>query len=191
MLTCNHVRAMMSEALDGVLADDERDRVNGHVQTCPACRDHWQSMQHLSALFAAAGNATPPAGFTGRLMSRLHDQNAPALATRTARGHTPAAAWASAAIGIAVAWAALCALALRLAAASAPASSLVGLSMRVSTAAFQAASAIDSIIAIPLHLVGSVPAPALVLLVLWVVAGTLALGLTVGSLVAAYPATAE
>jgi anti-sigma factor RsiW len=78
MTECKHDEEMtllMSLALDGMLADEDRQRLEQHVQGCPACRSEWEAMQALSALFAGSPMAGPPLGFAVRVERELAEKD--------------------------------------------------------------------------------------------------------------------
>lgn len=185
-MDCNQARAQMSAAVDDVLADAECQELDTHVARCAACQEYRQSLTHVAALFSAAGSAAPPLDFTARVMSRLHAEHRYLPALAPARGQRPALAWACAALAIALAWAGLFNVGLRVATGGARSGSVVSMSMTVSSAAIQLGSLVDGMLAVPARLLGAVPAPAIVLLALWLIVGTLVLGLIVGGMVAAY-----
>jgi predicted anti-sigma-YlaC factor YlaD len=66
--------ALMSLALDGLLKDSDRQRLDGHVASCPACRSEWEAMQQVSALFASSDMVGPPLGFAVRVERRLEQK---------------------------------------------------------------------------------------------------------------------
>lgn len=76
-MECEHSEqftALMSLELDGRLDGDDRQRLEQHLVTCPACRVEWQAMQQVSALFAASPMVGPPLGFAVRLERRLAEK---------------------------------------------------------------------------------------------------------------------
>ncbi len=184
-MTCDQARSLMSAALDGALSSAEREAVNAHVRACAACHSHWQTMSRVTALFASAGQAEPPAGFSLRVMAAV-TAGRQASVSAPPRSALSGLAWVGAAAAVTLTWVGLWALCLSQAASRMPASSVVELSMRVSAAALAVSRSVDALVAMPLRLAAALPAPILILAALWVVAGTAALGLTVGSLVAAY-----
>ena len=74
MVNCEHgeqMTALMSLALDGLLEDRDRQRLDGHVASCPACQSEWEAMQQVSALFESLDMIGPPLGFAVRVERRL------------------------------------------------------------------------------------------------------------------------
>jgi anti-sigma factor RsiW len=68
------VTEMMSLALDGLLDEAGRQRLQQHLDTCPACRAEWQAMQAVSTLFERSALVGPPLGFAVRVERRLESK---------------------------------------------------------------------------------------------------------------------
>ncbi|MFN2226425.1 MAG: zf-HC2 domain-containing protein [Anaerolineae bacterium] len=68
------VTEMMSLALDGLLDEVGRQRLQQHLDTCPACRAEWQAMQAVSTLFERSALVGPPLGFAVRVERRLESK---------------------------------------------------------------------------------------------------------------------
>lgn len=74
MMECEQTKDMtllMSLALDSLLDDEGRLRLDQHLQTCPACRAEWEAMQAVSALLAGSPLVGPPLGFAVRVERKL------------------------------------------------------------------------------------------------------------------------
>jgi anti-sigma factor RsiW len=77
MMEHNHDEEMtllMSLALDSLLDEDDRQRLEQHLQGCAACRAEWEAMRALSALFAGSPMAGPPLGFAVRVERKLDEK---------------------------------------------------------------------------------------------------------------------
>lgn len=70
-MTCDHARMLMSERLDNRLDAATIAALDTHMAGCPACREHWQTLQRVASLFAGADLAAPAPGFTSRVMAKL------------------------------------------------------------------------------------------------------------------------
>lgn len=68
------VTEMMSLALDGLLDQGGRQRLQQHLDTCPTCRTEWQAMQAVSSLFEESALVGPPLGFAVRVERKLEAQ---------------------------------------------------------------------------------------------------------------------
>lgn len=66
---------LMSLALDELLPEQDRQRLEQHLQACPACRAEWEAMQAVSALFADSPMAGPPLGFAVRVERKLAEKD--------------------------------------------------------------------------------------------------------------------
>jgi anti-sigma factor RsiW len=62
---------MMSLALDGLLDEAGRQRLQEHLEGCPTCRAGWEAMQAVSTLFEGSAMVGPPLGFALRVERRL------------------------------------------------------------------------------------------------------------------------
>lgn len=66
--------ASMSLALDGLLEDGDRQRLERHTATCATCRSEWEAMQQVSTLFEGSPMVGPPLGFSIRVERRLAEK---------------------------------------------------------------------------------------------------------------------
>lgn len=75
---CEHSEEMtvlMSLALDHLLEEGERQRLDQHLATCPLCQSDWTAMQEVAALFEASPLVGPPLGFAVRVERRLEERS--------------------------------------------------------------------------------------------------------------------
>ncbi len=70
--------------LDGELSWEERQRVRGHVATCPACRDRLEALRRAEYALRNLAAFDLPADFTDRVMSRVRRRAPTLLWTRAA-----------------------------------------------------------------------------------------------------------
>jgi anti-sigma factor RsiW len=68
------ITALMSLALDGLLDDRDRQRLQQHLITCATCRQEWEAMQQISALFEASPLVGPSLGFATRVERRIGEE---------------------------------------------------------------------------------------------------------------------
>lgn len=66
--------ALMSLALDGLVDDKDRRRLEQHLDSCAACRAEWRTMNQISGLFESSEMVGPPLGFSIRVERRLAEQ---------------------------------------------------------------------------------------------------------------------
>jgi anti-sigma factor RsiW len=63
--------ALMSLALDGLLPEQDRRRLEQHLDVCPSCRGEWEAMRQIATLFEGSPMVGPPLGFALRVERRL------------------------------------------------------------------------------------------------------------------------
>jgi anti-sigma factor RsiW len=63
--------ALMSLALDGLLPEHDRRRLEQHLGVCPNCRGEWEAMREIATLFEGSPLVGPPLGFAIRVERRL------------------------------------------------------------------------------------------------------------------------
>lgn len=70
-MRCRLARKNISLAMDGRLAPPARQALDGHLQSCPACRAWQQEQSGLADLLRAAPEIRPAPGFYASLRGRL------------------------------------------------------------------------------------------------------------------------
>jgi anti-sigma factor RsiW len=68
------VSMWMSLALDDLLDADGRQRLQQHLDMCPACQQEWDALRQADALFEMAPMMAPPLGFAVRVERRLEER---------------------------------------------------------------------------------------------------------------------
>jgi anti-sigma factor RsiW len=63
--------ALMSLALDGLLEEQDRRRLEQHLDVCPSCRGEWEAMREIATLFESSPLVGPSLGFAVRVERRL------------------------------------------------------------------------------------------------------------------------
>ncbi|MCP4362478.1 MAG: hypothetical protein GY796_31110 [Chloroflexi bacterium] len=63
--------SLMMDALDGELSAEDELGLESHLRACPSCKQEWQAMAAIDALFRQSPMLTPAAGFTQRTLARL------------------------------------------------------------------------------------------------------------------------
>jgi anti-sigma factor RsiW len=99
-----HVTRWIPAYHDGELPERERQRLEGHLATCPACRAELTALQQLSTVFQTDTLAAAPAtaAFTRAVVSRLGPQP-----RRWTWQQALQWGWQAAPLAIIVAWAAI------------------------------------------------------------------------------------
>ena len=76
-MNCRHTKSRLSRYLDGEMSVTERERIESHVNACPACRKALEQLQSVSESLAQLPSPPDvPQGFAERLRS-LAAQQAP------------------------------------------------------------------------------------------------------------------
>lgn len=76
--TCAQVNEAAAEFALGILAPDERESVEAHLQRCPTCRLEVESMQSVGTqLLDLVPGTEPPLGFDRRVLSRVKPAPSP------------------------------------------------------------------------------------------------------------------
>lgn len=94
---CRKLAELRSGYLDGALADDERERVIGHLLWCDSCRAEVDELRRLRRLLSdmavRPAQGSPPAGLSARLVSIAGEHAAAPVWSRpfrrTRRGNLP------------------------------------------------------------------------------------------------------
>ncbi len=68
-MACHEYNELMSARLDGTLTPQERERLDEHLASCPACAALMAQLEQLSA--AMPEQVEAPAGFTDRVMDAI------------------------------------------------------------------------------------------------------------------------
>jgi predicted anti-sigma-YlaC factor YlaD len=70
-MSCEQSELWMMDALDGVLAASDRQRLAAHLETCLRCRADWDALNALEQMLAAPPMVRPAPGFADRVEARL------------------------------------------------------------------------------------------------------------------------
>ena len=72
-MKCETVTARIDEYLDGELADQEREAMAQHIQSCEACQEEYQLSKSLLEQLSEIDVPQPRAGYEKRVLSFLED----------------------------------------------------------------------------------------------------------------------
>lgn len=100
----DHPVDRLSPYLDGVLTDEERDRVARHLEACAACRDHLASLRALGSALAAEAAPPVPDGLAERISAAVAGARVVPLRRRLAVPVTIAATVAAVGLLVAYRW---------------------------------------------------------------------------------------
>lgn len=67
---------MMMDALNGQLAAAEKQQLESHLRTCPACQQEWNALSAIDHLFRQAPMLMPAVDFAERTVGLLPDRRA-------------------------------------------------------------------------------------------------------------------
>jgi len=71
MIRCADTETLMSLALDGMLDEAGRQKLDAHLAECPECAQVWEAMNQASALLWQSGMLEAPAGFVENVLVKL------------------------------------------------------------------------------------------------------------------------
>jgi hypothetical protein len=70
-MNCDRVHELLSPHLDDTLVDPERAELLGHLADCPACREHFESLDQVVSLVRGIPPVGAPKGFQESVLSGL------------------------------------------------------------------------------------------------------------------------
>ena len=80
-MSCQGIRARLSEYRDGELAGETERMVSVHLDGCPPCAEHWRSLEASLALLAELPRLEAPEPVAARVFDRLElERGGPGLA---------------------------------------------------------------------------------------------------------------
>jgi anti-sigma factor RsiW len=80
-MRCARVRSLLSPYLDGDLAPTAARAVGGHLESCPECARHYDSLQQALGMLADLPTLLPSEGIASRVFDRLEvETRGPGLA---------------------------------------------------------------------------------------------------------------
>jgi anti-sigma factor RsiW len=80
-MTCTRVRAQLSSYLDGDLSPAASGALSAHLETCPACARHLESLRAALGMLADLPRISPSEGIAARVFDRLEvETRGPGLA---------------------------------------------------------------------------------------------------------------
>lgn len=81
-MTCQEAKSRLGELLDGELADQPRDAIERHLESCSACRAEYASLRATVAPVAVAPQCPVPPGLWQAIEARLDRKGDDAVAAR-------------------------------------------------------------------------------------------------------------
>lgn len=74
-MKCSDIRKRISRGLDGLLDDEERAAVAGHLESCDGCREFESALTQLHALHRSTGEVEPPATLLPSIMYEVEERS--------------------------------------------------------------------------------------------------------------------
>ena len=90
--TCEQYAALISAAVDGALAPEERKDLMDHLAQCPACREIYTQMMLMHDAFAQ-WEAEPPAGLAASVMDQIRRESPPVEEEKRPAGRAGGRRW--------------------------------------------------------------------------------------------------
>jgi predicted anti-sigma-YlaC factor YlaD len=188
-MKCDEARMLMSESLDQRLDESSNNGLQAHLLTCSDCLARWQGMRHAASLFEASDLAMPPPDFTAQVMKRL--QQAERARTAPLFERRP----------VAVGWAMVAATAILLVAtlalysvrspvmtanSAAPSIDVPAVAMQISGEAIGGAILFENVVTVAYQVARLLPQATVLVILGWMMVGTLALAVTLAGVVGSY-----
>lgn len=74
MKCCEQYASALSAFVDGELSEKEKEEVLAHVERCQNCREYLSELMIVHAAFAEMPELDAPAGFSERVLERMHEE---------------------------------------------------------------------------------------------------------------------
>jgi predicted anti-sigma-YlaC factor YlaD len=94
-MTCELMRDVICEYIDGELESEQIVSIEAHLQHCPACRSEVDELRETLAWVKQATHVTPPAGLRQAVLETIKKEKSIRISRRFAPGFTQAVAAAA------------------------------------------------------------------------------------------------
>ncbi len=74
-MKCSQVQKRLSAFQDGELNPKERAQVSDHLESCSACRNHYEEMEKVWQALGDLKEIVPGPGFYGQLVKKINESN--------------------------------------------------------------------------------------------------------------------
>ena len=74
-MKCSQVQERLSAFQDGELKPQEQERVSGHLESCPACRERYAEMEKVWRALGDLNEIAPEPGFYGQLVRKINESH--------------------------------------------------------------------------------------------------------------------
>lgn len=75
VISCERAWELLSQQLDGPLSPQERQELEEHLASCPACRNDREELIQMDQALRGLGEMEAPAGFTQRVMDQVRAES--------------------------------------------------------------------------------------------------------------------
>jgi len=75
-MKCSQVQDKLSAFQDGELNPQEQERVSGHLESCPACRERYAEMEKIWQALGDFKEILPEPEFYGQLVKKINERQA-------------------------------------------------------------------------------------------------------------------
>jgi hypothetical protein len=69
-MKCQQIRDMFHKYLDQELEASDQAKMNHHLESCAACSEEWQNLNHISAMLSQLPKVTPPYPLVDQVISQ-------------------------------------------------------------------------------------------------------------------------
>jgi len=74
-MKCSQVQDKLSAFQDGELNPQEQERVSGHLESCPACRERYAEMEKIWQALGGFKEILPEPEFYGQLVKKINESS--------------------------------------------------------------------------------------------------------------------
>lgn len=71
-MTCERIKELLSDYINGVLSQSEKALVEKHIEVCASCRAELRKLERMKSILASLPVLEPPPGFTQRVLVRYY-----------------------------------------------------------------------------------------------------------------------
>lgn len=82
-MTCDRIKELLSDYINGDLSAPERALVERHIEVCPYCRKELRKLERMRSILASYPSLEPPPGFAQRVIAKYYARQRKASFLRT------------------------------------------------------------------------------------------------------------
>lgn len=76
-MNCEELKILLPEYIDGLLDEQRSSIVAGHLESCPACREHYTELSSFLGFTASLVGVNPPQGMKAEFLEMMEAEMAP------------------------------------------------------------------------------------------------------------------